>query len=213
MNVPYKNGLRVIVYDIEIEKAIRSEGHEAEPGIMYCDGWHDHANMGISVICAYNYVDDQYLVFCKDNIREFFELGKDSQLMVGFNNISFDDSVIKATYPQHGYAHSAPYAFTKRYDILRELWKAAGFGPEYNQSTHAGFGLDACAKANFGKSKTGSGADAPVLWQRGQIGTVINYCLHDVYLTKLLFDRIMRDGYLIDPRYSARTLVVSNPFV
>jgi hypothetical protein len=62
--------MRVLIYDIEIEKGIPDKKNPREPDIAYCAGWDDHANMGISVIGAY---DSQtgYRVFLKDNFDEF----------------------------------------------------------------------------------------------------------------------------------------------
>ena len=48
--------------------------------------------------------------------------------------------------------------------------------------------------------KTGYGGNAPVLWQQGKIGQVIDYCLNDVYLTTLLYFKIMSQGYIINPK-------------
>jgi hypothetical protein len=86
------------------------------------------------------------------------------------------------------------------YDTLAELWVAAGLGRTFAGAKHGGFSLDRAAEVNFGKHKTGNGAFAPVDWQRGNIGTVIDYCLEDVRLTRLLFERMSRDGFAIDPR-------------
>lgn len=46
--------MSVIVYDIEIIKAIPGRNGEREEGIEYAEGFHDHANLGVSVIGAYD---------------------------------------------------------------------------------------------------------------------------------------------------------------
>lgn len=66
------------------------------------------------------------------------------------------------------------------------------------------------AYANFRISKSGNGALAPVEWQRGNIGNVIDYCLHDVYLTKRLIDRVIRSGALADP-HDAKPISIRKP--
>ncbi len=183
--------MHALIYDIEIFKAIPPKiGSEKEiiPGIEYCEGWHDHKNMGISVIGAYDYKAGRFRVFCKDNFHEFLELSK-QRLMVGFNSIPFDDAVIYAEFGDD-------YRPADSYDILRETWAAADLGPNFQYPSHAGYSLDAIAKANNLPSKTGHGALAPVQWQRGEIGAVIDYCLQDVAITKRLFDRVQL-GYPI----------------
>lgn len=64
----------LLVYDCEIVKAIPSSKEAPTPGIEYCAGWRDFANMGISVIGAYDYETDRYRVFLEDGFQEFAEL-------------------------------------------------------------------------------------------------------------------------------------------
>ena len=172
--------------------------------IDYCDGWHDHANMGISVIGAYDYITDRYRVFCKDNFHEFLLLAGDGRdPMVSFNGIGFDNKVLRSA--------QIDIPDSRCYDILRELWSAVGLGPEFNYKTHGGFGLERVGKANFSLSKTGNGAIAPVEWQRGNIGNVVDYCLNDVKLTKMTFDRIVETGGLRNPCDSSHFITMSPP--
>jgi hypothetical protein len=53
------------------------------------------------------------------------------------------------------------------------------------------------AKAN-GKAKTGEGAIAPVLWQRGERQEVIDHCMNDVVITKAMLILGLA-GQLVDP--------------
>ena len=185
----------MLIYDCEIIKAIPTK--ERIPGIEYCSGWNDHANMGISVICAYDYRNDRYRVFLDDGFRDFEELAGDRTL-VSFNGISFDDRLCKAN----------GIDVETRYDLLVEVWAANDLGPKYAYPSHYGYGLGDLAQKNLGLDKTGQGALAPVLWQQGKRGAVIDYCLQDVHLTKLILDMAI-DGKPIDgPRGPA---LVSRP--
>jgi hypothetical protein len=56
-----------LVYDLEIIKAIPERDGSRLDGYDYCEGWHDHANMGVSVIGAFDYVEQRYRVFCWSN--------------------------------------------------------------------------------------------------------------------------------------------------
>lgn len=187
--------IKALIYDIEILKGICGSKETKIEGIEYCDGWKDHANMGISVIGAYEYATGRPRVFCLDNKEEFRNACLDADLLVGFNNIPFDNAVIKATWwgPDEPADHRC-------YDILREVWAAAGLPAEFNPKTHGGYGLDAMCEKNFGIRKSGNGALAPVDWQRGNIGAVIDYCLNDVFMTKRLFDEILLGAPLKNPR-------------
>lgn len=192
----------MLIYDLEIERAIQGRKEERIPGIDYCNGWGDHAGMGISCICAYDYSEDRYRVFTKSNMYDFRNLLQFHSIYVGFNNINFDNKTIKACWdidiPQE-----------KSFDILRRVWRAAGYDENvFNINTHAGYGLDACCATNFNRHKTSNGALAPVEWQRGNMGTVIDYCLNDVYMTKLLMDKIIKDGWIHDPKNPADRLCI-----
>lgn len=186
--------MNALIYDCEIVKAIPSPNSYCEKGIKYCSGWSDHARMGISVIGVYDYVEDRARVFCEDNKAGFAALCSQREICVGFNNIPFDNTLIRAT---DGWG--APDD-DKCYDLLREVWAAAGLGAEFNRKTHGGYGLDAVCEKNFGAKKSGNGALAPVLWQRGQIGEVIDYCMNDIRLTKRLFDAAVSGEAIFNPK-------------
>lgn len=179
-----------LVYDIEIIKAVPAGGPLID-GVEYCAGWDDHENMGISVIGAYDFFYQQYRVFMADNFHLFRDLLK-HRVGVGYNNINFDNKVL---------AHHDLLPDGVQYvDLLRAIWKGAGHDPDvFNQETHSGYGLDAMARANLGASKTGHGAVAPVDWQKGRIGSVIDYCLNDVRLTARLFEKAYTEWYLKTP--------------
>ena len=180
----------MLVYDIEIVKAIQRKDEEKIDGIEYCEGFHDHANAGISVICAYDWDIRRYRVFTAEAFTVFETLAND-RLLAGFNSISFDDAVCAA---------SAGINVTTGYDLLRECWIADGLSPEFEGESHGGYGLDALAKANRLYGKTGHGAVAPVDWQQGRYGSVIDYCLEDVRLTAKLIHRVIVGEPLISPK-------------
>jgi len=189
-----------LVYDIEIKKAIPEAKSPAIPEIDYCAGWQDFENMGIAVVGVYDYWTGSPRVFCSDNLPDFYTLCQTRKQLVGFNNIRFDNALLEA----NGY----PLKKTQCYDILQAVWQAAGLGPEFDKTTHLGFGLEACSRANFNTGKTGYGGHAPILWQQGKIGQVIDYCLNDVMRTVDLLDRIAALGGLFDPRDARQFLPV-----
>jgi hypothetical protein len=70
--------------------------------------------------------------------------------------------------------------------------------------------LDATVKANFHtEAKTGHGALAPVNWQRGFIGDVIDYCLMDVRLTLRVLRLILDWGHVVSPKDPTKVLKVN----
>lgn len=198
-------GFKAIVYDSEVVRPVPPRGKPMLQGIEYCKSWTDYLNMGISVVAAYEYALDRYRVFCRDNAQYFIWLVNQADVIIGFNSIKFDNELLAA--------HGVSIPVEKCYDMLVEIWLAAGLGPEYKHGTHAGFSLDNCVRANFGLSKKqGGGAMAPVDWQRGNIGNVIDYCIEDVRMTKLLVDRVIEKGELVNPVQPDEILKVRRPW-
>lgn len=193
----------MIIYDCEIVRGIAKRDEPRLPGIEYCQGWRDFAGMGISVIGAFDYTEGRYRVFAADNFTEFRDLVDRADLVIGFNSLGFDNPLCRA--------NGLLVSDHKSYDLLAEIWAGAGLPRTFQYPSHVGFGLDACAAANFGGAKTGNGALAPVEWQRGRIGSVIDYCLNDVRLTKALVDLVMAQGCLRDPRDPSRIIEVARP--
>ena len=193
----------MLVYDVEIARAVPpKDPADRLRDIRYCDGWHDTKNMGVSVLCAYDYDADRYRVFTKESFQEFARLAA-GRRVVGFNSLAFDDVVCAAA--------GVPVQTT--YDLLVECWVAAHLPPVFqNSPTHGGFGLDALAYANLREQKSGHGARAPVDWQRGRIGTVIDYCVQCVRLTKLLLDKALIHGFVNDPRNPGALLNMRTPW-
>lgn len=166
------NGL---IYDCEIVKCIPSGN--LEPGLQYCDGWTDFANMGISCICCWDLLEDMPRIFLGDNLQEFQALANLRHLIVGFNSISFDDSLCSAN----------GLKIETNYDLLCEVRIASGQPPLYTPGkTRPGYSLNNLALANLSIAKSGSGELAPKLWQQGKFGEVIDYCMRDVVLVKKL---------------------------
>jgi len=189
----------MIVYDVEIKKAIPNRSPNV-PGIDYCAGWGDYANMGISVVCTYDTQKMKYGVYCDDNSDDFKELithqndiRRPTQTFVSYNGLSFDNKVLAACW-------GVSFTPERCYDVLVEIWRAHGLGADYQYPSHAGFSLDDVCVCNDLGVKSANGALAPIMWQRGLVGKVINYCLEDVRLTTKLLRRAVEQVPLVSPK-------------
>lgn len=179
----------MLIYDVEIARAVQNKDEARLPGVDYCDGWHDFAGMGVACVCAYDLNEQRCRVFMQDNLLAFGELARSHDRVLGFNSIAFDDNVMRAAgveWPQE-----------KSADLARLIWKAAGV-PEGEHPR--GLSLDALCKANGLGGKSGNGAMAPVMYQRGDLGGLIDYCLADVALTLKLYRVAAWSGGVRDPR-------------
>lgn len=169
---PFKS--KAIVYDIELAN---------DPKLI--GGWESYDRMEISCIATYDYETNVYRIWQHNEIEECIKFLESSKIIIGFNNINFDDKVMKSK----GMKFDALLCV----DVLRELWKSANLDPENSQPiTHGGFSLDRVSTLTFGMKKTGKGAYAMQLFEEGKIGELYSYCLNDVRLTKKLMDRIVR---------------------
>src|SRR5262249_39461546 len=90
--------------------------------------------------------------------------------------------------------HGVEVDDAKGYDLMKEVMDAAG------AKAWAGYNLDALAKANGIEGKFGDGAMAPIWWQQGKRGQVIDYCLQDVTITVKIIRLVIDRGWLFDPK-------------
>lgn len=174
-----------ILYDLEIIAAVPDRDSVRDPSLFYCGGWEDYEGMGISVITAYDFVDEAYRIYLQDNLNEFRTTINSRNIIIGYNNKRFDDNVLRAA--------GIDVPEKKSYD----LWKAITNTQVDGQKR--GFNLDAMLTANGLEGKTGLGSDAPKQAQTGQWGKLINYCLDDTRKTLYVL-RLACNGNLKNPK-------------
>lgn len=187
----------ILLYDCEIEKLIPPKDGPMDPALEYCNGWGDHAGMGISVIAAFEYVHGFPRIFFKDNIEELWALMDRAAIIVGFNNKHFDNKLMAA----HGYEIPEE----KSYDLFLEIKEAAGA-----HTFAKGYNLDNCCLVNLGYQKSGHGEFAPKLWQQGYFGAVADYALRDIMLESKLLELCIKQP-IIDPGNPGTRIFVRNP--
>ena len=188
-----KNGL---IYDCEIKHGVETENNPRLKGFTYARDWQDFTGMGISCICAFDFVSGRYRVFLEDNFDEFQDLLSDRSMTAGFNNHRFDAPLLLA----HDF--ELPH---RSVDVAEEIWIAAGIPAGEHPR---GLGLDAICRANGLATKSLCGSAAPILWQSGNYGSVIDYCLQDVRCTLQLMRHIEETGGVIDPRDPSKRIRV-----
>lgn len=177
----------MIIYDIEIQNLIPDKNKENLPDFKYCGGWDDHFGMGLACAVTYDTARGEFRIFDEFMIDELRKTLTRAETVVGFNILKFDNKVLAA--------YEISIESGKCYDLLVEIAKGAGTPNDFK-----GLGLNAVCKATLGIEKTGSGADAPILYQRGRLGELHDYCMADVRLTKQLLDKIADCGHVINPR-------------
>ena len=184
--------MKGVVYDVEV---IRGPDEVT-------DGWNNPEAMGLGTIVMYNYEKNLYSFADKDRleaVRQFLTKHGEEDVLIGFNNIIFDNRVI--------FGNDFTSEKLNCYDILQKVCKGK-FGVDTveeaekklgNEKVHDGsISLNAISKATLNMGKIGHGANAPLLLKQGRLTELFAYNLHDVRLTRLLYEFIQQYGFVID---------------
>lgn len=155
----------MIIFDAEIKKCIPNRSEPRDMALQYCDGWRDFKNMGISVVCTFDLQSKLSRCFTDDNMGELNGYLK-GQPTAAFNSKKFDNLLLKE--------HGVEIDEAQHFDVLDCIIQQTG--------TFSGWSLDSIMQGTMQVAKSGAGALAPVWYQQGQIGKVIDYCLRDVWL-------------------------------
>lgn len=183
------SGKNIVVFDLEIKNEIGKNGVT----------WQSFEKMGISVGVAFDYRAMDYLIFMDDNIQELRRRLATSDLVVGFNITGFDLPLLAASTEKVEKNQNLEI-----YDIL--YWSRISVGwndPDAPQDPilghrtsrfPSGLKLDDHLEGTFGKEhmKTANGAEAPLMWQRKELGRLTSYCLADVKRERQLFEHVVK---------------------
>ena len=99
--------------------------------------------------------------------------------MVGFNHIGFDYKVLSA------YSH-ADFRKLNNLDLLADIHQNYGFR----------ISLDALARETLGAKKSADGLESVAWYKAGQLDKVIDYCKHDVEITRDLLVYGLEKGHV-----------------
>ncbi len=175
----------MIVFDVEIKKGILGKNETPLEGIEYCGGWRDFENMGVACVCTFDTETHLARAFTEEHLVEC-GLYLMTAPTGGFNTKRFDVPLLAV--------HGVAIDVASHYDALEQIWLKLGLDADQFSSLHASWGLDAVMQATFGLAKTGHGAMAPIWWQRGDHGRVIDYCLNDAWLEAKLITHMIGGG-------------------
>lgn len=187
-------GRNIAVLDIETRRSAKEVEGE----------WTNKAGLGISIGGYYDYQSEMIWWFDERTVIDAIELLLIHRpLLVSFNGIAFDFALMRAVVRHTGEpldddTEKMLQAFktwvkAESYDILAEVWRADAEG-KYARGLNS---LDALARANGLPPKTGNGEEAPIWWREGQHARVLNYCSHDIWLTRQLFELLAETGGVV----------------
>lgn len=155
-----------IVLDLETQHSFQEIGN-------------DPRKLKVSVVGIFEYATNQYLAFRDSELTELFPKLEKASLLVGFNINKFDLPVLSPYYV-------GKTSQFKTLDMLDEVEKVLGFR----------VALDDLARATLGLKKSGHGFLAIDYFRNGQWDKLIDYCLHDVKITRELYEYGLKNGKL-----------------
>ena len=157
-----------LVLDLETKRSFDEVG-----------GAENRAQLGVSVVGVYDYVEDKFLTFRETQFDELTVLLENADEVVGFNLIGFDWPVLAAELGD--WVTELPTL-----DLLVEAQRALG----------RRISLGSLAQATLGMGKLGSGLDALEYYRAGDWDRLERYCLEDVKLTRDLYEYARKYGQL-----------------
>lgn len=156
-----------IVLDLETKKTFDEVG-----------GQHNKHLLGVSLVGIYSYNKDKYRGFKEEEFGELLELLKNTELMIGFNSKSFDNTVLQP------YFQDFDLSTIPHLDILEEIVFALGHRLK----------LESVAQSTLGYGKSGSGLDAIMYYRNNDWESLTKYCLDDVKVTREVYEYGLSHG-------------------
>jgi DEAD/DEAH box helicase domain-containing protein len=172
-----------VYFDVETERAAHEVG-----------GWQNIEQLGLAVGVTNSSRDNLFRVYRAPETDALLEELQNADCVVGFNLKGFDFRVVQ------------PYVsfdmMTLTYlDLMLEVKAAIGFRPS----------LDNLCGATLNENKSSDGLASIDWWRAGRQQEVIDYCKHDVELTRKLHEFGAREKHVrcLDRQGRLRTVEVN----
>lgn len=170
--VPEDDEQHVVVFDLETQLSAADVG-----------GWGKTYLMRVSCGIVWDSRTDEFTTYFEDRVQELIEHLKSADLVVGFNCIGFDYSVLRG-YTRYDFRN------LETLDMLREIKEQLNFRVS----------LNSLAQSTLEKEKSADGLQALRWWKQGRLDLIEQYCRDDVAITRDIW-RFGRDrGYLLFDR-------------
>lgn len=167
--------MHIIVWDLEIAKPVVNKNWDAAK----------RGENGISSLVLYDSDTERYHLYDDYTLDRCGEHLNTADLLVGFNSVEFDAPCFQG---YTGVALTPPH-----FDILQAVWTAL------DNRRRKGWRLDDICQRTLGEGKSRTGEGAPKLYAEGRFGELFDYNLHDVYLTRKLYNHVVNFGTLVGP--------------
>ena len=162
----------VVVFDLETQLSAAEVG-----------GWGKTYLMRVSCGIVWDSRTDEFTTYFEDRVQDLIEHLKSADLIVGFNCIGFDYSVLRG-YTRYDFRN------LETLDMLLEIKEQLNFRVS----------LNSLAQSTLEKKKSADGLQSLRWWKQGRLDLIEKYCRDDVAITRDIW-RYGRDrGYLLFDR-------------
>jgi DEAD/DEAH box helicase domain-containing protein len=172
--------IRYGVFDIETQRSAQEVG-----------GWHRADLMRVSCAVLYDATEDRMVEYVESQVPDLIKRLSHLDLVIGFNITRFDYRVLSA------YAE-VDFRQWPTLDILQEVHARLGYR----------LSLDHLARVTLKSQKSADGLQALRWWKEGRIREIIEYCTHDVEITRDLYRFGQTNGYLLFQNKAGQTVRV-----
>ena len=152
-------GRRICYFDLETQRGADEVG-----------GWRNIHLMRLAIGVIYDSLDDAYYTYFEKDVGALIEKLRSSDLVVGFNVIRFDYTVLQP-YTIHDLKEIATF------DILADIHTKLGYRLSLNH----------LAMKTLKVEKTADGLQSLKWFKEGKIDEIAHYCSKDVEITRDLF--------------------------
>ena len=162
----------VVVFDLETQLSAAEVG-----------GWNKTYLMRVSCGVVWDSRTDEFTSYFEQDVPKLIEHLQAADLIVGFNCIGFDYSVLR------GYS-SYDFRKLETLDMLREI----------KEQLHYRVSLNSLAQSTLDEGKSADGLQALRWWKQGRLDLIEKYCRDDVRITRDIWRFGREKGYLVFDR-------------
>lgn len=144
-------------------------------------GWHRADRMGVSIVVMYDSRGDKFTSYTQDQVPQMIKDLEGIPLVVGFNIIRFDYTVLSPHVP------TCTFKDWETLDLLTAVHK---------ELSHR-LPLDNLAAATLGAGKSANGLMALKWWREKKLDLIEEYCQQDVAITKDLYLHGRDKGFVL----------------
>ncbi len=175
--------MNTVFFDVETQKTFDEVG-----------GRENIRRLGFAAAVTYSTADGKYHHYVEDTVADLIAELKAAELVVGFNVLSFDYEVLRAYTVD-------PLSSSPTVDMLDHIYRRLGFRVS----------LDNLAQTTLRLAKSADGLQSVAWYKAGLIHLVLEYCQHDVDITRQLYEfgRLHKHVRFRDTDYRVRDVAVN----